>query len=120
MRGKVEFRESIRKEKDGKRAALLASTVNHLEGKYQRDLAGLHRHTDATAWDIHHLEPSNVRVVYNFELNDGNKTHLRTRQMSPKHYAVVKKDVKEVLEVKVITPVSSAWSFTVVTVTKKE
>lgn len=61
---------------------------------------------DATVWGIQDLELASVPVVHPFELMGDTPTHSRARRMPPKHNCVLKKELNELLEAGIITPVS--------------
>lgn len=66
------------------------------------------------------LRPANVAVRHCFELKDENAVHSPAHRMPPKHHQLVRVEIKKMLEAGIITPVSSAWSFTGVIWTKKD
>lgn len=93
------------------RAALLAYKMRHLEEKDQEAIVKSLKDTDVIPWDIHDLKRADVPVVHSLELTEETPIHSKFRQMALRNNAIVKKEVVELLQAIVVSPESSAWSF---------
>lgn len=72
------------------------------------------------AWYIHDLEPSSVAIAhFFFDLTGDITKYPKASHMHMKRNAVIRKEVNEILEARIIAPSSSVWTFSVVTENKK-
>lgn len=107
-------------DEEGDLSALLASKMRHLSAGMQKGMTTALKQSDIIALDISGLRPADDLVFHSFELTDDTPIRSQVRRMAPKHNAIVRKEVDELLSAGVITPSSSAWSFPVVIATKKD
>ena len=66
------------------------------------------------------LRPADVPVKHYFELNDPTPIHNSSRRLAPRHNELVREELDKMLEAGIITPATSAWSFPIVIVSKKD
>lgn len=72
------------------------------------------------AWSLHDLKSADVMAKNNLELIDERSIYHRAKRMAPKYDEIVKEEAWRMLDVGIIVPVSSAWSFPVAMSTKSD
>lgn len=93
--------------------------MRHLEEKHQESLLKALKNTEVNAWDIQDLKQAYLPAV-SFNLKEEINVNYRDQRMAPRHNAVVKKELDELLQEGTITPKSSDCSFPVVIATRKD
>lgn len=68
----------------------------------------------------HDLRPADVEVEHSFQLNDESPIHQSARGLAPRYNDVVRGELGKMLKAGIITPSASAWSFLVVSLSKKD
>ena len=102
------------------RAATLAAKLAHLPGKTQEEISHALRESNVVAWSLHELRPCDVPVSHSFELETETPIHSSIRRLPSRHATVVREELDKMLKAGIITPSSSAWSFSVVIASKKD
>eukprot|EP00737_Agarophyton_chilense_P002013 gb/GEZJ01002278.1/.p1 GENE.gb/GEZJ01002278.1/~~gb/GEZJ01002278.1/.p1 ORF type:complete len:592 (+),score=68.54 gb/GEZJ01002278.1/:824-2599(+) len=95
-------------DEESARSALLSSKMAHLRPDLQKKMTDFLKETDIIAWSSGDLCPADVPVKHSFELTDEKPLHSKVRRMPPRHNAVIRKEVNELLKTGIITPSSSA------------
>lgn len=66
------------------------------------------------------LCPATIPTKLGFESNNETPIYHRASQMSPRDKEIACKEIENIVDAGIITPASSAWSFTIVIVNKKD
>ena len=99
---------------------ILREKLAHLDNEAQRIIETALIDKSIVATSLDDLRPTEVPIKHHFELDDTNPIYHSARRMAPLHNKIVRKELDKMLEAGIITPSSSAWSFPVVIVSKKD
>ena len=98
---------------------ILRERLAHLDNEAQSVIETALMDKSIVVTSLDDLRPAEVPIKHHFELDSTNPIYHSARRMAPLHNAIVRKELDKMLEVGIITPSSSAWSFPVVIVSKK-
>ena len=99
---------------------VLREKLANLDGDTQNTIDTEMMEKSIVATSLEDLRPAEVPIKHCFELDGTNPIYYSARRLAPLHIDIVRKELYKMLEAGIITPSSSAWSFPVVIVSKKE
>ena len=103
-----------------KEVKILRERLAHLDNEAQSVIETALMDKSIFATSLSDLRPAEVSIKHHFELDNTNPFYHYARRMAPLHNAIVRKELEKMLEAGIITPSSSAWSFPVIIVSKKD
>lgn len=110
-------RDELLREKE--RSTLLASKVSYLGVGSSKTFCQYILESYIIVWSTKDLSPAEVPVRHFSELTNESPILNRLRSMAPKRNEIVRKEIIDMLEARIVVPASSAWSFPVVIATNK-
>ena len=99
---------------------ILRERLAHLDNEAKSVIETALMDKSIVATSLDDLRPAEVPIKHHFELGNTIPIYHSARRMAPLHNAIVRKELDKMLEAGIITPSSSAWSFPVVIVSKKD
>lgn len=98
---------------------MLAGRLDHLSEKCGESIRTILMTSKVVATNLKVLRTSSVLFRHTFDLSVETPIYHAARRFSPKYTEVVRKEIDDMLETRIIVSASSAWSFSVVIATKK-
>lgn len=98
----------------------LDTKLDHLPAEVAAQTYEMMVSSDVVAYSLWDLRHVTVPVQHFFELKDDSRINHRCMRMPPKHNDIVWLELGTMLEARIVTPASSAWSLLVVIATKKD
>ena len=99
---------------------LLGERLAHLDNEAQSVIETALMDKSVIATSLDDLRPAEVQIKHHFKLNHTNPIYRSARRMAPLHNAIARKELDKILEAGIIKLSSSAWSFPVVILSKKD
>ena len=99
---------------------ILRERLAHLDNEAQSFINTALMDKSTVTASLDDLRPAEVPIKHDFELDNTNPIYHSARRMASLHIAIVRKELDKMMESGIITPSSSAWSFPIVIVSKKE